>query len=907
MNVKKIFLSLALIALYGSIALGQTRYSGKVVDGVSGESIPGAIVVEKGNSGNATPTDIDGNFSITLNGSGTLNISYIGYVTRSIDVTPQRTALGRIEMTEDVAMLGEVTVVGSSLFDIVKDRQTPIAATTLSGVQVTEKMGNLDFPEALKGVPGVHTMSHGGYGDSDFTVRGFDQANVLVLINGQPVNDMEWGGIYWSNWSGVADVASVVQQQRGLGSSKIGISSVGGTTNIVTKASDREQGGSIKLMGGNDGYFKTSVSYDSGLHDKWAVSALISYWRGDGYVDCTSGFGGTYFLSIGYKHNDQHSFNFTTTGAPQVHGQSYRERISTYEKYGLKYNSNWGLRDGKPFSFSTNFYHKPIANFNWDWNINKRTTLSTVVYGSWGYGGGTGTFGNPHYNIPDDENGLIKVDDLVKANSGQIVTGIDPVVEWDGSKLDNRYNYWNGKRVVTQVPNANPKKGIPTNGTVLRSSMNNHSWYGLLSNIDTKIGEHWTLNAGVDLRTYVGKHYRVVNDLLGADAYYENVDVNSAGVFVSDVVSLNPLAVTEMQNAQKVNRNYDSHVGWTGLFGQVEYANDLISAFVQGSVSSQFYRRHEFFEVPTSKQWTDWSNRWGGNIKGGVNWRINDQNNVFLNAGYFSRQPFFSSIYPYSYTPRANEMQEGIENEGITSVEGGYIFNSSFLRAVLNAYYTKWGNRYQSFTADVGNERRQARTYVDQVHAGVELELTAHPTNFLDIFGMISYGSWKYGGTADATIYDNQGAPIPSENAKLYLENVMIGGAPQFQTRLGAKAHIVKGLSADINWYFNDRNFALVNATQFQKEGTETIKMPSYSTVDCGVSYKLNFKDTKVIKGLNLRLNANNIFNTKHIVRGFSNIPADENADNNWKGINKKNTVAFGYGTTWSISAAVNF
>ena len=119
--------------------------------------------------------------------------------------------------------------------------------------------------------------------------------------------------------------------------------------------------------------------------------------------------------------------------------------------------------------------------------------------------------------------------------------------------------------------------------------MNNHSWYGLLSNLDAKVGDNWTFNAGVDLRTYVGKHYRVVNDLLGADAYYENVDMNSAGVFVGDEVSLNPLAISEMQNAQKVNRNYDSHVGWTGLFGQAEYNNEHISAFVQGSVSSQFY------------------------------------------------------------------------------------------------------------------------------------------------------------------------------------------------------------------------------------------------------------------------------------------------------------------------------
>lgn len=901
MRTRAIFAVLALMLLQ-AVAMGQTRYTGKVVDLTSGESIPGAIVLEKGTS-NGTSTDIDGNFAISISGKGVIVVSYIGYKTREIAVSPEKRSLGRIEMAEDASTLGEVVVVGNSLIDIVKDRQTPIAATTLTGPQVTEKMGNLDFPEALKGVPSVHTINNSGYGDASFTVRGFDQANVLVLINGQPVNDMEWGGIYWSNWSGVADVASVVQQQRGLGSSKIGISSVGGTTNIVTKAADRDQGGSLKFVTGNNGYFKSSISYDSGLQGQWAISALVSYWRGDGYIDCTPGYGGTYFLSIGYKLNDKHSFNFTTTGAPQVHNQGYRESIYTYEKFGTRYNSNWGYLNGKPYSFSRNFYHKPVANLNWDWKISDKTSLSTVFYGSWGFGGGTGTFGTPHYKIPDDENGLIKVDDLVKANRGETVEGIKKSVPaWDGTNLDSKNHYWNGKHVVTEYGG----------GTVLRSSMNNHSWYGLLSNLDAKVGDNWTFNAGVDLRTYVGKHYRVVNDLLGADAYYENVDMNSAGVFVGDEVSLNPLAISEMQNAQKVNRNYDCHVAWTGLFGQVEYNNEHLSAFVQGSVSSQFYKRHEYFEVPTSEQWTEWTNRWGGNIKGGVNWKINGQNNIFLNAGYFSRQPFFSSLYPNNYTDQANTLNKGVKNEGITSVEGGYIYNTSLARLALNGYWTQWKNHYVTFGADKKlpngeNERRQARTYVDEMHAGVELEATVHPTNFLDIFGMISYGRWKYTSQAIANIYDNQSRPVVGETPTIYLKDIPIGGSPQFQTRLGAKARIIKGLSADLNWYYNDRNYSVVEIKGFQKEGSTNIKLPSYSTLDGGISYRYNFKETSPIKGLSFRLNVNNILDTKYLVRGFSNIAADENGENNWKGINKKNTVAFGYGRTWSLSATMNF
>lgn len=77
-----------------------------------------------------------------------------------------------------------------------------------------------------------------------------------------------------------------------------------------------------------------------------------------------------------------------------------------YHCYFLKvwkrYNSNWGYlnRDlnanlaenkGTPYSTRTNYYHKPIANLNWDWKMTENASLSTVLYASWGRGGSTGS------------------------------------------------------------------------------------------------------------------------------------------------------------------------------------------------------------------------------------------------------------------------------------------------------------------------------------------------------------------------------------------------------------------------------------------------------------------------------------------------------------------------------------
>ena len=208
----------------------------------------------------------------------------------------------------------EEVVVSSRVIDVAKERETPIAVSTISGQDVLLKTGNLEFPEVMNKTPGVYaTKQGGGYGDSRISLRGFDQRNTSFLINGQPVNDMENGWVYWSNWQGLTDVASGIQIQRGLGASKLAVPSVGGTVSIFTKSAEKAEGGSYTTVVGNDGYFKNTVAYNTGLSENgWSSSFLLSKWQGDGYIYNTSGEGWTYFGAIGYAPVDsKHSLNFS--------------------------------------------------------------------------------------------------------------------------------------------------------------------------------------------------------------------------------------------------------------------------------------------------------------------------------------------------------------------------------------------------------------------------------------------------------------------------------------------------------------------------------------------------------------------------------------------------------------------
>src|SRR5210317_1758720 len=433
-------------------------------------------------------------------------------------------------------MLDEILVT-SDVIDIAKVRETPVAVSTISPSDISLKVGNLEFPEIMNNTPGVYaTKQGGGYGDSRISLRGFSQSNTAFLINGQPVNDMENGWVYWSNWQGLTDVASGIQIQRGLGASKLAVPSVGGTVSIFTKSAEKQQGGSFSQMFGNDGYTKTTAAYNTGKNDKgWSSSFLLSRWAGDGYVYNTSGEGTTYFMAVGYAPNgSDHSFNFSVLGASQWHHQrDVWVSIRDYQNFGeegidQRWNSNGGTLNGEEYSLRRNSYNKPLATFNWDWNISSNLKLATSLYGSAGRGGGTGPRGNnyrasatdilpfrkdltEHYlengRGSRDENGFIDFDAIVAANQSTTEGYTGDISGFQG-----------------QLIGSNGFRDSNVNRTVLvrRASMNSHNWVGGISNLEGQFGKFKT-SIGVDLRSYTGYHYRVLNDLMGLDGYYSRV------------------------------------------------------------------------------------------------------------------------------------------------------------------------------------------------------------------------------------------------------------------------------------------------------------------------------------------------------------------------------------------------
>ena len=524
--MKKLLLIFTSVLVSG-FGYSQSTLTGTVTDAEMGKGLPGATIVVKGTT-NGVTADFDGNFEITAPGSGTLVISFVGYETQEVAFDKSM----NINVSLEIFGLSGVTVFGTADFAI--DRETAVTVTTLTAADIQERIGNLELPEMLNATPGVYATKGGGaYGDSRINVRGFDSQNTAVMINGIPVNDMENGRVYWSNWAGLSDVVSAMQVQRGLGASKLAISSVGGTINILTKSTELTKGGKIVGTVGNDGYMKTVTSYNTGeMSGGHALSMLFSRTAGDGYVTGTMFEGYNYFLGYGWKDQaNRHNVQVIVTGSPQTHNQrtsSYYNmaKVSDYQKYGIRYNYNHGYLDGKEFNQRKNFYHKPLASVNWEYKIDDSTNLSASLYYSLGRGGGTGDIGRLDGKYASDSrfrnpvNGEVNWDKIFQSNSGK-------QTDFYGFSYANVVDPATGLYIVNDQDER--VNGVKRNGIIRRASMNSHNFLGSLINLKKTISDKLTIDGGFDLRSYKGIHYRRLDHLIGADGYRDFDNKNYAG------------------------------------------------------------------------------------------------------------------------------------------------------------------------------------------------------------------------------------------------------------------------------------------------------------------------------------------------------------------------------------------
>lgn len=908
-----------LLFLSSLISLAQSEIKGVVKDAASGETIVGASVIIEG--GKNAQTDIDGKFSIAVaDGNYTVIISYVGFETQKIKVkVAGKPATISISLTTKT--LNEVEIVS----DVAKTRETPVAFSTISTKQLQEELNSRDLAMILNSTPGAYaTESGGGSGDARVNIRGFDQRNVAVLVDGVPVNDMENGWVYWSNWDGLGDVTRNMQVQRGLGASKLAIASVGGTMNIITKGIDNKKEIFIKQEVMSDLMYKTSIGFNTGqLKGGWGLTGAVTAKKGDGYIEQTWDEAYSYFLKV-QKRMGKHLISLSGSGAPQKHGQratglqfanydrDYAKDVlgvnadsilnasqytdSAHGDLGRRYNPHWGYLDGKPYNERVNYFHKPQINLSHFYTINDKLYLSTVAYASFGSGGGTKLVNTVY---PDKNTGHIDFDALYSSNASNI-NGTYSMVE-----------------------------NVSTN--IIQSSVNKHNWYGLLSSLNYKIDSAWTTTFGIDGRYYKGLHYKEVYDLLGGDYYENHSDQNQPyGTFPND-----PNFQYQMKRVgDKIFTNYEGEVMWGGAFAQAEFKKKSWTAFVTASISETGYKRKDYYKnkdlvladttilqavgfgdvyTYNGNQYTytspeaktsETKRKWylGYTFKAGSNYNINEHQQVFINAGYLKMAPKFDLVFTSSnYENPKAKMQE------VLAVELGYGFHQRIFAANLNLYYTDWQNKPLSEFPTIrygSNDYYYTTDGLHEVHKGIELDFIYKGIKNLDVEGLASIGDWTVQSAGQVNLYDPNTDAL-FKTLDFSAKGVHVGDAAQIQLGGSLRYEIIKNLYIKARYTYFTKNYSKYNLTDLQllvntftgvvtdNRDRESWLMPSYGLLDVFAGY--NFKLWKL--NMNVNGGVTNLLNTIYIA----------DAQNNYTFDARSATGYIGMGTRFNLGLKIAF
>jgi iron complex outermembrane receptor protein len=935
--------------------------SGIVTDANSGETLIGATILF--GEGKGVITDMDGRYYISVDkGTYHLKVSYVGYLAQEMVITVTGAAMNQ-DFHLKTPTLTEVEVVG----DVAKTRETPVAFSTIKPIKLQEELASRDIPMILNKTPGVYaTQLGGGDGDARITIRGFSQRNLAVMLDGIPVNDMENGWVYWSNWFGLDAVTRNIQVQRGLGASKLALPSVGGTMNIITKGIDANLGGTIKQELGSDGYLRTSIGVTTGqLKHGWGVTIAGSYKQGQGWVDYTWTKGWFGYIRIDKKLGN-HTLTFSAMGAPQEHAQrSYKKSIATFDKeyaaklgvdtsaaspnytrsWGIKYNANWGYlnrwtigSDGERvykdnsdrLSQSLNYYFKPQISLRDFWHISNKFYLSTIVYTSFGKGGGTSTF-------TGDKNGT----------PGSSTPPLDPA---------------NGQVNFQTFYDGNMEDPQRRSSGIIRSSVNNHYWYGLLSTFSWEVNSEWTISGGIDARTYRGEHYGEIKDLLGGDFFLNNSNKNRN-------------TYNRLVDGDKVYYANDAKVRWGGVFAQAEWKKENWSAFLNITTSLSAYQRLDYFkkkdliidgntyteavgygdifyyngsqnltyvygdpEPYTSNdtvyiiKWiegkkdtfsivnptqynnnssqaqytrTKWKLYPGYTVKGGVNFNINSRNNVYMNLGYLSRAPRFNNVFNNN-----NREVLDAENETIKAIELGYSYNSKKVSLNVNGYLTKWNNRPLDAVSNYTNPLTEI-TYsynvngIDALHKGIEIEFGWKPIPSLQWDHVLAWGDWRWASGGKASVYSPAGDSITTIifNAK----GVHVGDAAQFQLMESVRWEIIKYLYVSGSMTLFAKNYSNIDPASLTPvymdangNPRDSWELPVYYLVDLNAGYRFTFNKLK----LDIRASVLNLLDREYISDATNNDSYSTTTTNFDAG---SAGVFFGVGRTFNASIALSF
>ncbi len=625
-----------------------------------------------------------------------------------------------------------------------------------------------------------------------FKYRGYNAKYNEMYINGNPANDPERGEFRYSFVGGLNNQTRNMESALPFEGNNFSMTALGGSNNYNFRPSAMPVGQKISLAGANRNYTARAMySYNSGLNNNgWAWSAAVSYrWANRGYVEGTFYNSLSYFLGLEKVFSTRHSLSFVTWGNPT---ERATQSASTDEMYWLannyNYNPNWGYQNGKKRNSRVVNDFAPAALFTWDFKIDDNTKLTTSLLGKYAMYSSTRLNYNNATNPAPDYYSLMpsyfynvwdKGD--TDTNTSSALDSWQAAVDFFRSSKANRQINWDKLYYSNKMASAQGADAM----YYQQAYHDDQLAFSLSSSLHKDLSTNSAFNVGVNLSTNKGMHYQTMEDLLGASTFH-NTNYYVVGTYAETAPEVfydlndgsSPKLVKE---GDRFGYDYNIYVNraqaWAGYDVKFNRANLFVSGRIGGTSLQREGKMRNGLAADNSYGKGKTAYFLDGGAKAGISINAGRGNTIYLGGGYEWKAP--TANVAFASPQINNDFVKDLSTEKILSAEVGYQFQTSWLHANIQGYYSRLQDvtEYSMFYYDNANSFSYVSlSGINKHYYGVELGLDFKVTSWLDIKGLATVSEAKYANNANVRY-------MLSNDAKYYDDivvnkNMREGGTP---------------------------------------------------------------------------------------------------------------------------------
>jgi hypothetical protein len=351
---------------------------------------------------------------------------------------------------------------------------------------------------------------------------------------------------------------------------------------------------------------------------------------------------------------------------------------------------------------------------------------------------------------------------------------------------------------------------------VIQDRIINTERLNLNSTFNARVSDHFDFTGGLTFQQQKNHYYQKLNDLLGGEFY---MDLNQ---FAERDFPTDPAAnQNDVNNPNRIVRvgdkygyNYNINLMQAAAWAQGVFKFNKVDLFAAGQYGYTSFQREGFVRsglFPNDSYGKGQKNEFNPYaVKGGVTYKFNGRNYVYVNGAYQQRAPYFDNVY---VSPRTRHTQQAnVQMEEIQTVEGAYIHTAPKLKLRVGGYYTHMDKQVDvmSYFDDVlGNFVNLAMSGVSRQLFGAELGAEYNIGYGVSVNAAAAVGRYYYDSNPTATITADNNAQVLASR-QIYLKNFRLP-TPQEAYSLGATYRSPKYWFMSLTGNYFNQSYLSVN------------------------------------------------------------------------------------------------